>query len=201
MEQVLQRFLRKVDIVSGGCWLWNGNRYRNGYGQFRLSQPRRCMVLAHRFAYEQFVGPIPEGKELDHLCRVRHCVRPDHLEPVTRSENLLRSPLIGRTRNHDTCKNGHIWTPETTYIYRGHRSCRICRRAWAKPYQKALRTKRRGGVSANHNPDKTHCPQGHPYAGENLYIVPTTGGRRCLICFRATKHRAYLKRTGQIEKG
>lgn len=85
----LDRLLQFVDKTSdeGGCWLWTGTRNRGGYGDFRMPEgPRR----AHRLAYENLVGPIPEGLELDHLCRVRNCVNPQHLEPVTRSENARR---------------------------------------------------------------------------------------------------------------
>ncbi len=81
-----ERFWAKVDR-SGECWLWTGNVYRDGYGQFYVE---RRQVRAHRWAYESEVGPIPEGLVLDHLCRVRLCVRPSHLEPVTNRENLLR---------------------------------------------------------------------------------------------------------------
>lgn len=90
------------------------------------------MLSAHRVAYELTRGPIPAGMEIDHLCRVRSCVNPDHLEAVTRGENLRRGR--GKTGAQTHCKRGHELTPENTYRYvnrRGYvcRHCRQCRRA------------------------------------------------------------------------
>ena len=97
-----ERFWEKVDLngpvpsdpwipLSMGCWLWVASLDRGGYGQFRVStSPFDGPVRAHRFAYEQLVGPIPSDREIDHLCRVRHCVNPDHLEPVTHQANMIR---------------------------------------------------------------------------------------------------------------
>jgi hypothetical protein len=103
-----------------GCWLWTGKPDRYGYGTVWLGGPRQ----AHRVAYVELVGPVAPGLKLDHLCRRRHCVRPDHLEPVTEAENQLRANpeyLARRTR----CRNGHpldrpIRTPE------GGLLCRRC---------------------------------------------------------------------------
>lgn len=75
----------------GNCWLYTGACFRLGYGSFHHNGKDR---YAHIVAYEFEVGPIPAGLELDHLCRVRHCVRPSHLEPVTHQENMRRSPLL-----------------------------------------------------------------------------------------------------------
>lgn len=93
------RFWSKVDKAGplpkwapflGPCWLWTGHLDRYGYANFGLGKHR--MVKVHRFAYELLVGPIPEGLEIDHLCRVRHCVNPAHMEPVTHAENMARGP-------------------------------------------------------------------------------------------------------------
>lgn len=81
-----ERFWAKVDR-SDDCWVWTGTGTPKGYGQFA---PHGKHVYAHRFAYELLVGPIPEGMTIDHLCRNRGCVRPDHLEVVTRGENTRR---------------------------------------------------------------------------------------------------------------
>ena len=98
----------------------------NGYGQFRVGTQRK---LAHRVAYEWSLGEIPEGLDLDHLCRVRNCVNPSHLEPVTRQENLRRG--IGNPHKHKThCPRRHEYNEENTYYdsKRNKRQCRVCRR-------------------------------------------------------------------------
>lgn len=126
-----QRFMAKVDR-SGECWLWTGFvMKKEGYGRFGVEG--RKVALAHRWSYEHFVGPIPEGLELDHLCRVRRCVRPDHLEPVTHRENTLRglAPIVLGTRQRAVthCPKGHPYDGANT-IYRktGARRCRECTR-------------------------------------------------------------------------
>ncbi len=83
------RFWAKVD-KSGDCWLWSGALNDRGYGIFAVGTPPKDAIRAHRWAFENTVGVIPDGLQLDHLCRVRHCVRPDHLEPVTTQENTRR---------------------------------------------------------------------------------------------------------------
>ena len=87
-----ERFASYVD-KSGDCWLWTGSRNWDGYGQFQLKDRS---VRAHRFAYETQVGPIPDGLEIDHLCRVRACARVDHLEVVTHAENMRRAARARR---------------------------------------------------------------------------------------------------------
>lgn len=83
------RFMAKVDQgAEGGCWLWTAHRNADGYGVFRFDGQ---MGGAHRFAYRLLVGPVPDGMELDHLCRMRHCVNPEHMEIVTHAENVRRS--------------------------------------------------------------------------------------------------------------
>lgn len=84
---VSERFRALYDVIDTGCWIWRGTPGANGYG--RLSIGNRP-TYAHRAAYELHVGPIPAGLTIDHLCRVRMCVNPDHLEPVTRAENTRR---------------------------------------------------------------------------------------------------------------
>lgn len=108
---------------NSGCWLWVGFVHpKHGYGSYRADGGTR---LAHRVSYERVNGPIPDGKDLDHLCRVRSCVNPDHLEPVTRRENLKRSPIWSGNQTH--CVNGHEFTEENTHRHEGHRRrCREC---------------------------------------------------------------------------
>ena len=139
-----ERFWAKVQPEPmSGCYLWLGTGNQHGYSQISSGGHSSRMLLAHRVAYELFVGPIPDHLELDHTCRVRSCVNPAHLEPVTRSENMRRSPfrlhatevaarrLLART----TCRRGHPWAEETTgHQYDKQRSeyrryCLICDRA------------------------------------------------------------------------
>lgn len=105
---------RYVTNPETGCWEWQTQIDREGYG--RLSGK-----LAHRVVYEILAGPIPHGLTLDHLCYVRNCVNPAHLEPVTRTENLRRAKA---RLTH--CKRGHKFTPENTYVWRNARHCRSC---------------------------------------------------------------------------
>lgn len=118
------RFWEKVD-KSGECWLWTAAKSVGGYGQFwPASRVRR---YAHCYAYELLVGPIPEGLQIDHLCRVRLCVNPDHLEAVTQQENNRRSnsnSAINARKTH--CIRGHEFTPENTYRSSKGRTCRTC---------------------------------------------------------------------------
>lgn len=93
-ESVDDRFWARVDAL-GPCWLWTGGKTSNGYGRFGVTSKDKR--LAHIFAWTTLVGPVPEGLQLDHLCRVRLCVNPDHLEPVTPRENWRRSHTpVGR---------------------------------------------------------------------------------------------------------
>ncbi|MES2211457.1 MAG: HNH endonuclease signature motif containing protein [Chloroflexota bacterium] len=110
------------------CWLWTGTVTWRGYGQLYIYGR---FQQAHRAVYEEVRGPIPDGLHLDHLCRNRACVRPDHLEPVTAGENLRRgfgaSGINGR-KTH--CINGHEFTTENTVVYpSGTRRCKACARA------------------------------------------------------------------------
>lgn len=112
---------------NSGCWLWEGKTNEYGYGYF-YSQGRHRR--AHRLAFEHHCGPVPAGLDLDHLCRVRLCVNPDHLDPVSRSENMIRSPLIGEAnREKPMCSKGHAFDEANTYYRKdGRRGCRECNR-------------------------------------------------------------------------
>lgn len=134
-----ERFWPKVDKTSNvnGCWEWIGaNQY--GYGRFRKLVPTTGkathQVLAHRWSYENLVGEIPEGLDLDHLCRNRICVNPEHLEPVTNEENIRRGFGIGMINAGKTrCAQGHEYTEENTYRSpKGHRVCKVCSLASSK---------------------------------------------------------------------
>ena len=136
---LIERLSNKIQVADGGCLEWTG-ALRMGYGKFRGVAGRT--TTAHRVVWETFVGPIPEGLELDHLCRNRKCVNPDHLEPVTRRENLRRGSN-GVLKTH--CPHGHEYTDENT-IHRkadgtrhrpnGARECRICKNARDTEYRR-----------------------------------------------------------------
>lgn len=118
-----ERFWPKVAMADPDeCWEWLANIAPEGYGHFNITW--RKPVGAHRFAYEEMVGPIPDGLFLDHLCRNRACFNPAHLDPVTHAENMRRA-----RRTHCILR-GHELTTENTYVDpRGYRRCRACTRA------------------------------------------------------------------------
>lgn len=128
-------FWGRVEIRVDGCWLWKG-RTNRGYGRFILDG---IQVLAHRFAYELLIGPIPEGLVIDHLCRNPTCVRPDHMDPTTRVKNWRKGyddlAAVGALRRKSGgsfiqthCKRGHPFNAENTHIAKksGQRVCRVC---------------------------------------------------------------------------
>jgi hypothetical protein len=108
LERLTARFWSKVDKAGpGGCWLWTAGKNRDGYGKFRVGTRH---VLAHRFAYRILRGPIPDGLQLDHVCRNHACVNPDpdHLEPVVQRVNLLRGDGWAAQNARKThCIRGH----------------------------------------------------------------------------------------------
>ena len=135
----IERLVRLTDFAESGCWLWCGTRVHGGYGHFWIgsrSDGTRRAVYAHRWSYAYFVGPIPKGLTLDHLCRVRCCVNPDHLEPVTQRENTLRGDTITTRNARKThCPRGHPYDDANTYVSpKGLRMCRICRRSFHRKH-------------------------------------------------------------------
>lgn len=133
MRTLEDRFWEKVDR-SGSCWLWTGQVDGQGYGRFFISG--HGQLGAHRVAYELMAGPIPEGLHIDHLCRVRHCVNPAHLEPVTPRQNALRGEGAAATNAAKThCPQGHPYDEANTYTGLGRRACRACNRVNSARYR------------------------------------------------------------------
>ena len=134
-----ERFWQKV-TVTDGCWIWTAHKNNKGYGTFAPKWNAR--VYAHRWSYEQAKGAIPDGLEIDHLCRNPACVNPDHLEAVTHRENILRSDAptaVNASKTH--CSNGHPFDDENTYVRRDRagRNCRTCNIERSKRRQEQVR--------------------------------------------------------------
>ena len=133
----LVRFNARLRIDSDtGCWVWFGGRTSRGYGHFRVDGR---YATTHRWAYEHLVGPIPEGLEIDHLCRNHSCANPAHLEPVTHKENVLRGrapTAINAAKTH--CTRGHEFVP-SNIIWRDGRHCKACRRVDNREYMRRVR--------------------------------------------------------------
>jgi len=148
-QPVEERFLAKVKKVESGCWEWQAGHYPTGYGLFSMKHPGGGweMRYAHRVAYELFKGPIPAGLELDHLCRNRGCVNPDHLEAVTHATNIRRGagPLADNARKTH-CIRGHLLEGDNVRVRpgTGWRSCRACDAYWNGLAAERRRAARRG---------------------------------------------------------
>lgn len=128
-----ERFAVKFVVIESGCWQWVGAINHDGYGEFRGELGKEG---AHRWSHRRFKGPIPQGHEVDHLCRFRACVNPNHLEAVTKTENTLRGAsfaAINASKTH--CPNGHPLIPGS-----GQRICRECRRVSSLAYYHRKRT-------------------------------------------------------------
>lgn len=176
--------------TNGGCWLYSGPLNPGGYGSVFIEKRAGRLIRepAHRLSYRLFRGEIPEGLQLDHLCRVRCCCNPAHLEPVTARENMLRSNSTAALNARKThCKNGHEFTSENIYRVVGARVCKACARA------KRLAT---GAVKGTFG-FKTHCKRGHPLSGANLYHYE--GTRKCRACWSV--RRKERRREGREEAG
>ena len=117
--------------VTNGCWLWTGYVGYDGYGNFwdgtYTSAYKQRWVYPHRFIFAEINGPIPEGMEINHLCRTRNCVRPEHLELVSRAQNARHRQV----KTH--CIHGHEYSAENTRYYGGHRVCVTCRKSRRRP--------------------------------------------------------------------
>lgn len=146
---LIERLMERID-QSGDCWRWTGYIHPTiGYGMFTVKSIGTRP--AHRWVYEELIGPIPAGLEIDHLCRNRACVNPAHLEAVTHAENVRRGEAPDATRQRalarQTCINGHPWTPENTGPAPVGRRCRACAREnsrkWGRAHPEAVAERNR----------------------------------------------------------
>lgn len=143
-------------VQENGCWEWTGPPGAQGYGYITVARRR---MSAHLYVWETYRGPVAPGLELDHLCRNRMCVRPDHLEPVTRRENILRG--IGPAAQHARkthCPQGHPYSEANTYHFANgpRRRCRICAIRQAAEGKRRLRARRyveQGGAAPSPDPN------------------------------------------------
>jgi HNH endonuclease len=142
MKSILERFEEKYIVhPETGCWLWAASLFPKGYPSFNG-------VRGHRWSYEYFIGKIPKGLQLDHLCKVKNCVNPKHLEPVTNLENNRRSELTlaGKNRRKTHCPKGHEYTSDNIYIRPSReidRQCRKCMIEATRKYQHKLKIRRK----------------------------------------------------------
>lgn len=146
MPDQLTRFTKKYVVLDNGCWQWIGTVHRHGYGRFY--DYGNHFYPAHRWAYEHWVGPIPEGMQVDHICHDpsdcsggygclhRRCVNPEHMEIVTVQENLARRSSVVVTH----CPRGHEYAGDNLYITKtGSRQCVECNRVRARERQRRIR--------------------------------------------------------------
>lgn len=153
------RFWAKVNKQGpNGCWIWTAYIGVGGYGQFSTQDPDYTTRYTHRLSWLLLRGPVPEGTELDHLCRVPACVNPDHLEPVSHLVNLLRGETEARRRKSKThCIRGHELTPENTRVRpRGHgqRHCKTCDRESIRDWYARNRDRLNAERRANYDPEQ-----------------------------------------------
>ena len=136
-----ERLLSKVEVVTeSGCWIWMGGLHSDGYGAISVNGKGR---KAHDVAYEMFIGPVPDGLELDHTCRVRCCCNPHHLEPVTHLENVRRG-IAGWNFVRDFCPRGHAYEGDNIMLVKRRgvivgKFCRTCKKIQSREGKRRMR--------------------------------------------------------------
>lgn len=174
------RFAASIEVDSSGCWRWLLGKDRDGYGRVKRGGRNR---RPHRYILELFGHHIPEGYEVDHLCKVRDCSYPPHLEAVPPIVNLRRSdapPVVNARATH--CHRGHPLSGDNLYIAPndpGRRGCKACR----------------DNTSRQVYLQRTACRVGHPYPEESQR--DTRGRRVCAICRAAAIAKTHATRYGK----
>lgn len=192
----LERLWVHVGIGAGGCWIWDGSRFPTGYGRLTLGGQT---YYTHRIMHMIFVGEIAKGLHTDHLCRVRECCNPDHLEVVTCRENILRSPIapaaVNASKTH--CKRGHPLSGDNLELLEGvGRRCRTCAITAARErYAAATDTPLNGAPIDLSQPPAPRrgrgsevCAKGHALDAMNTYTDPK-GYKHCRACRAASQSR------------
>lgn len=180
----VDRFWAKVSVGAvDECWPWLAARSGGGYGFFQISSRPRRSCVAHRFAYQDAVGEIPQGLTLDHLCRNRVCCNPAHLEPVTNRENVLRGVgITARNASADACIRGHRFDDANTYVDAlGKRVCRACSRERQRLYRDRLLSEAEGRASEGRAADPLDARSVQPLSVSlsepvQLQLVPEQRG-------------------------
>ncbi|MUN41494.1 HNH endonuclease signature motif containing protein [Actinomadura litoris] len=131
-----ERLWARID-ADGPCWLWTGAKHRNGYGAINRGRRGLGTAVVHRFVWELLVGPVPEGMDLDHLCRVRECCNPDHLQPVSRPDNVARGAYRAGAPRAFRCD--HPETPANTVRTGRQRTCRTCKNEANRRYRARMK--------------------------------------------------------------
>jgi len=140
-KTIAQRLRAIAPTDDDGCWMWSNYIDRDGYGYMMWQGRYRP---AHAVSYETFSGPIPDGMELDHLCRNRSCINPAHLEPVTHAENVRRANAANPRARKEFCPQGHPYAGENLRLTLcGARMCVTCRRKQDREGQKRRRERAR----------------------------------------------------------
>ena len=124
---------KSIPEPNSGCWIWIGALRKGDYGQIVIDGKKK---LAHRISYEIHKGPIPEGMELDHICRMHQCINPDHLEAVSHRVNVLRGAAPSAVHAAKThCSKGHEFSASITINGKVRRHCKICKRITQRAWE------------------------------------------------------------------
>lgn len=187
-----ERFLSKVHIVND-CWVWGACKLKSGYGKFGIGDRS---YLAHRVSYNIFKGKIGKKMVIDHACKNKSCVNPDHLREFTVKENTtINSNSVAAINAQKThCIYGHEFTPENTVKVKKGKSCRTCDTIRTnQSARKRRRIKREMGLTWK---PKTHCNNGHELKEGNIKMYKNSKG--CYICYLARARRYYLKKRNRL---